>query len=94
MKTQLYTNIALSVIALLLVAILLQDAGTFTTGILKSGRKDVRIVAIARPSTEELKSARTANEQIWSELPMSGDVNVISGDINVDNEPIEVTIQP
>ena len=86
MKTQLYTNITLTVIALLLVTIILQDAGTFTTGILKSGRKDVRIVAIARPSIEEFKSARADSEQIWSDLP-------ISGSVDVENEPLDVSIR-
>jgi hypothetical protein len=97
MKPQLYTNIVLTVIALLLCTIILQEVGIFT-----AGRKDVRIVAISQPSQGELKLARATNEQIWSDLPIYGSVSIdgtvdVNGSVEVRNEPrnepLEVKIQ-
>jgi len=85
MKSQLYTNITLTVIAVLLFAIILQE------GAILKARKDVRIVAIAKPSKDEMQKARATDEQIWSDLPISGSVYV-DGSVDV-NEPLEVKIQ-
>ena len=89
MKSQLYTNIVLTAIALLLLISILQDG---------MSRKDVRIVAIARPNKAQMQKARVDSQEVWSDLPVSGDVIVdgsvdVNGSVDIGNEPVKVKIQ-
>src|ERR1035437_3803642 len=88
MKTQLYTNIILTLIAVLLSVIALEGRNT---------PKAVRLVSIVKPTQEELAKAKEEEREIWSPVKVSGDVEVSGNvevsntvDVNVDNEPLDV----
>lgn len=84
MKTTLYTNIILTIIALLIASLVLQN-----TGIMPMPRRDVQIVSIARPNDT---SIYIRNDAKWDYLPL--DKVEIDGPVEVENtSPLSVEIE-
>lgn len=77
MKTDLYTKIILTVIALLLSGILTEMALV---------PKDVRLVAIIHPPPKDrVAHYKLSKEDLWSTIDIDGSVDV-SGSVDIDNE--------
>jgi len=66
MKSQLFTNIILTLITGLLVIILLQNSG-----IIETAKKDVQIVSIVKPNHTDKN-----DEMKWDDLPIIGNVRI------------------
>ena len=82
MRTQLYTNIILTVIALLLAGIAVENF------ILPSKVRDVRLVSIVHPPIDQLKIARQEHRTIWHPIPINVSNEPI--DVEVTNTPLEI----
>jgi hypothetical protein len=78
MKSDLYTKIILTLIAGLLSALIFVESTV---------QRDVRIVAIVKPSPLEIGNAMIiSHKNIWNSIPIEGEVDAnVSGSVDVDN---------
>ncbi len=86
MKTQLYTNIILTLIAVIL-------AGIAAEGyIFQQDARNVRIVSIVKPPSDEFIKADREHRTIWDPIRLEGEVSISNEplDVNVANTPLEV----